>query len=289
MNRVSHGALNYRHVRRRFDRAADVFTTADFVHRSAADGLMQRLGPMTVAPNSILDLGSARGASGRQLSRHFKRARVVNLDASFEMLKKGRSERNWFSKIRDVQGDAFNLPFSAASFDLVFANMLLPWIDNLPLCLSEVARVLRKNGLFMFSTLGPASLAELREAWGEIDQNVHVNRFADMHDIGDAMVRSGLSDPVLDIDHLKVTYPDIDALFADLTAAGARNSLMSRNRFLTGKGRIARLRELMHGDSSNAVLRLNLELVYGHAWGGGPQPKPGEHHLSPADIGRRRR
>ena len=197
--------------------------------------------------------------------------------------------RGWFSGIRDVQGDATRLPFVAGSFDLVFANMLLPWITQLPDCLAEVARVLRKDGLFMFSTLGPSSLIELREAWAKIDRDAHINRFADMHDIGDAMVRSGLGDPVLDVDNLEVTYSNAEALFADLTAAGARNSLQSRSRFLTGKGRFLKFRELLQGNGNDPLLRLNLELVFGHAWGGGPPGPPGEYRLSPSDIGRRRR
>ena len=108
-----------------------------------------------------------------------------------------------------------------------------------------------------------------------------------MHNLGDAVVAAGLRDPVLDVDNLCVTYRDIDALFQDLTAVGARNNLRGRRKTLTGKGRLARFRERLPRDRQTGELHFNLELVYGHAWGGGPVPVPGEFRLSPGDIGRR--
>ena len=240
-------------------------------------------------PGRILDLGSALGAGSRQLAKRFRRARVVSIDTSARMLEGARDQRGWFSRVREVQADVRRLPLPSASIDLVFANMLLPFIDDVSGCLGEVARVLRKDGVFLFSSLGPASLSELRAAWAGIDDGLHVRDFADMHILGDAVVAAGLRDPVLDVDNLCVTYRDTDALFRDLTAAGARNSLQARRQSLTGKARLARFREHLRGDQQNGLLHLDLELVYGHAWGGGAVPVPGEFHLAPGDIGRRRR
>jgi malonyl-CoA O-methyltransferase len=281
--------LNPAHIRRRFDRAASLYSNADFVQRHAAEGLLQRSLPIDMQPGRILDLGSALGAGSRQLAKQYRRARVVSIDTSAQMLVRARDKRGWFSRVREVQADALRLPLPSASFDLVFANMLLPFIDDVDGCLGEVARVLRKDGVFLFSTLGPTSLLELREAWAGIDDGPHVRNFADMHNLGDAVVAAGLRDPVLDVDNLCVTYRDTDALFRDLTAAGARNSLRARRQSLTGRGRLVRFRERLQADKQNSVLRLNLELVYGHAWGGGVVPAPGEFHLAPNDIGRRRR
>lgn len=283
------GEINPAHLRRRIDRAASLYYGADFVQRHAALGLLQRLTPIEIRPRRVLDLGSALGAGSQQLAKRFRRARVVSIDMSAEMLLRARDKRRWFSRVREVQADALRLPLPSASFDLVFANMLLPFIDDVPGCLGEVARVLRKDGVFLFSSLGPASLSELREAWASVDDGPHVRKFADMHNLGDAVVAAGLREPVLDVDNLCVTYRDSDALFRDLTAAGARNSLQVRRQSLTGKGRLARLRERLLDDRKKGILQLNLELVYGHAWGGGAPPVPGEFHLAPGEIGRRHR
>ena len=286
------GTLNRRDVRRRFDIAAAGFEGADFVHRHAAAGLLERLAPMTLAVEHVLDAGSGTGATSRALANTWRRSRIVSLDLSMGMLRMARASRSRFARISELQADAAQLPLADGSVDLVFANMLLPWSIDPPGFFAEVRRVLRKEGLFAFSTLGPDSLLELREAWAEVDADEHVNAFADMHDIGDLVTRSGLRDPVLDVDWLTVTYRSSDALFGDLTAAGARNCLRQRRRTLTGKRRFACMREALERRFGEAGLPLRLELVFGHAWGSGPAPASGEGReflLDVADIGRRRR
>lgn len=288
MSSLNPGELNLRHVRSRFDRASAQFDGADFVHRAAADGLIQRMQAITVLPRVIADLGSALGAGSRQLARQFPKARVLSIDQSLQMLKKAKRSRRWFSKVRELQADATQLPLATGSVDLVFANMLLPWINDPSDFLGEVARVLRVDGVFVFSTLGPDSLVEIRMAWDSIDDSLHVHRFADMHNLGDAVMQAGLSDPVLDIDYLSVTYRDPETLFAEIAAAGARNSLRDRRPTLTGKGRIDAFRERLRRLSDEPVIELNLELVFGHAFGKGPAQAPGEVRIAPANIGRRR-
>jgi malonyl-CoA O-methyltransferase len=188
-----------------------------------------------------------------------------------------------------MQADARQLPLQTGSVDMVFANLLLPWIDDLSAGFVEITRVLRKDGVFVFSTLGPDSLAELRAAWGSLDRDWHVNAYVDMHDIGDAIVRAGLRDPVLDVDKIAVSYPDSAALYQDLTRCGARNCLAARRNSLTGKRRFARMEERLAEAFVGAPLTFGLELVYGHAWGGGPRQSAAEFHLDPATIGRLRR
>lgn len=280
-------ALVLRDVQRRFDRASGEFDSADFVHRLTFDELLQRLSPVVIEPRRVLDLGCATGAGSKQLARHYRRSRVIGLDASFAMLQQLEKGRSLLAKPSALQGDACRMPLQDGSIDLVFANMLLPWIDDYATCLSEIARVLRKDGVFAFATFGPDSLAEIREAWHAIDDDWHVNAYPDMHDIGDALVRAGLRDPVLDVDYLTVTYRDTDALYRDLTNAAARNCLRGRRRTMTGKKRFRAMNELLAGRMVDNVLSLRLELVYGHAWGSGPRPTAGEFHVDPAQITRR--
>lgn len=246
--------------------------------------MLERMLPMTVEVRRILDVGAATGKSSRQLARRFRRSRVVSLDASMNMLRRARRGRSRFARVTELQADALALPLPSGSMDLVFANLLLPWIDDLPAFFSGVARVLRKDGLFVFSTLGPDSFAELREAWRTVDEGEHVSRFPDMHDVGDAAVRAGLRDPVLDVDWLTLEYGSTDTLLRDLTAAGARNSLHGRGSGLSGRGRLQALRRALPEPFS-----LRLELVFGHAFGGAPRGPAGEYRLDVSDIGRRRR
>jgi malonyl-CoA O-methyltransferase len=281
--------LEFRDIRHRFDRAAQSFDRADFVHRQTAAGLMARLHPMLIDAKAILDLGGATGSARRHLRKRFKGSHVVNLDASHEMLRLAVKKQGRFSRVTAVQGNALELPLQTGCIDLVFANLLMPWIDDVHAMFTEVTRVLRNGGLFVFSTLGPDSLPEIRAAWATVDDDQHVNRFADMHDIGDGLVRAGLRDPVLDADFLNVTYRDTDSLFRDLTLAGGRNSLRDRSKTLTGKGRFRRMEQALRRQFRDGLLDLRLELVYGHAWGGGPRQSTAEYRIEPAGIETRRR
>lgn len=279
--------MKLKDVRRRFDRASEHFSEADFVHRTSFAGLIERLSPVVIDAARILDLGAASGHGSRQLAKTFRKSRVISFDLSGGMLKVAKKKKPILTKLTELQGDAMRIPLQTGSIDLVFANLLLPWISDLPACLAEIARVLKMGGVFAFATLGPDSLKELRDAWSGVDDEQHLNYFPDMHDVGDALVRAGLTDPVLDVDYLSVTYRNCASLYRDLTASGARNSLADRRKTLTGKNRFDAMEEALIGGRQDADLTLKLELVFGHAWGAGPRPIAGEYHLDPASITRR--
>jgi len=243
-------------TRQNFDDAAATFDTADFVIAAARDGLLERLEPITLEASTVVDLGAATGSAARALGRRFKRARIVAVDASHNMLRLARTKKAWLAKSAFLQAEASTLPFSDHSIDVVFANQLLPWLpDPLPV-FAEVSRVLRKDGLFLFSTLGPDSLADLRH-----------EPFADMHNVGDGLVRAGLRDPVLDVDRLTVTYDSREALLNDFRAIGAHHCIPEQV------------------DASS----LEFELIYGHCWGGGPRSSGGEFRVDAGQIGKRHR
>jgi len=280
--------LRLRDIQRRFDRAAAAFDEADFAHAATRDGLLARLEPLLLRPGTILDLGSATGATGQQLRKRFKRAHVVSLDLSHAMLGQARRNKSWFTRASFVQGDAHRLPFATASFDIVVANQVLPWAPDPQPVFEEVSRVLRKGGVFSFATLGPDSFREIARAWASVDGGVHVNRFPDMHDIGDGLVRAGLRDPVLDVDRLTISYENTDTLFADLTRAGARNTLSDRSRGLFGRDKFRALADALAETGTDGKILLDLELVYGHCWGSGPKNDPAHYEIAANSIPRRR-
>lgn len=275
-------------VRRRFDLAARSFDDFDFVHSVTRDGLFARLEPMTITAKVVVDLGCATGSASKLLAKRFGRPHLISIDQSPAMLRQAAGKKPWFTRCSVIEADATAIPLDDQSVDVVFCNQLLPWIDDVPAVFTEVNRILRQNGLFVFAGLGPDSLSELRQAWRNADEEPHVHHFADMHNIGDAAVRAGLGDPVLDVDRLKVRYADSASLFRDLTGCAARNCLSDRRRSLTGKARFDRLRQALRPASGDSAIELDLELVYGHCWGSGPRRDSSEVRIDPGRIGRRR-
>jgi malonyl-CoA O-methyltransferase len=284
--------LNSRDVRRRFDRAANTFGDADFAHGVTRDGLLARLQPVRIDAQTVLDLGAAIGSATALLQKRFGGAHIVSLDLSRNMLLQRKRRRRWFTRTSSVQADAARLPFADGSFDVVFANQLLPWVNDHAAVFAEVSRVLRKGGVLAFATLGPDSFRQLSHAWGQVDGHAHVDpahvhRFPDMHDIGDALVRAGLADPVLDVDRLTVKYPDAGKLFRDLTLSGSRNSLAGRRRGLLGKRQFKALVAALSETTPGAGIEIELELVYGHCWSTGPRNEAGHFSIDATAIPRR--
>lgn len=280
--------LDRKHIRRRFERAAHSFDSADFVHAVTRDGLLSRLQGLLIEAKTVVDLGAATGTAGRALEKRFKGARVIAVDLAAEMLKKGRAKKSWLAKASFAQASADQLPFANESVDVIFSNLMLPWIDDPTPVFSEVARVLRKGGLFAFATFGPDSLQEINRAWAGIDDAMHVNRFPDMHDLGDGLVNAGLQDPVLDVDRLTVNYRNSDDLFKDLTSVGGRNTSLQRPPGLTGRRQFDRMKAGLTKASTDGKISLDLELVFGHCWGQGPKMDPSNYRIDANQIPIRR-
>src|SRR5450755_2297705 len=230
-------------VRAAFDRASGAYDRSALLNARVRDELLDRLKLFKLAPSVTLDLGAGTGQAARSLRHAYRNALVIALDAAPGMLRAARRHTGVFKKFSRVCADAAHLPLATASVDLVFSNLMLQWCSNLARPLAEARRVLKPGGLFAFSTFGPDTLKELRAAWAAADGYSHVNRFLDLHDVGDALVRAGFAEPVLDVERVQLTYPDTLALMRDLKAIGAQNATRGRPRGLTGRHRMEKMRQ----------------------------------------------
>jgi malonyl-CoA O-methyltransferase len=254
-------------VRRAFDRCARNYDACDVIGARTRDALLARLDGMPLVPMIVLDVGAGTGKATRALRDRFRKARVIGLDVSTRMLVEARRRASWLRGFDVVCADAARLPLPDASVDLVYANLVLPWLADPDALLAEAHRVLRPRGLLTFSTLGPDTLLELREAWALVDDRPHVHAFADMHDVGDAVVRAGFAGPVLDADRVTVTYGDAQALYRDLRGSGGGNRLAGRQPSLTGRSRLAAVAAHYEARrNADGRLPASCEIVYGHAW-----------------------
>lgn len=257
--------LDRRQVRDAFDRAARTYDAAAVLQHEVGKRLLERLELTTLTPARILDMGCGTGQSTPELMRRYRGTQTVAADFAPAMLREVR-RRFWFRRPGLVCADAAALPFSTAGFDLVFCNLMLQWCDDLDPCLTELRRVITSQGLLLFSTLGPDTLRELRAAWREVDGGTHVNGFVDMHDIGDALIRAGFVEPVMDVEHITLTYEDVFGLMHDLKRIGAHNVTAGRARNLTGRARMRSLAAAYEHMRRDGRLPATYEVVYGTAW-----------------------
>lgn len=262
-----------REVRRSFERAAATYDAAAVLQREVERRMFERLDYVKLAPTAILDAGTGTGTGARELVRRYADARVIALDLAFTMLQAGREPRSWLqrvgvgrSRIAPVCGDVERLPLKSGSVDLIWSNVTLQWAADLPNTLKELRRVLRPGGLLMFSTFGPDTLKELRTAFAAADAHSHVNRFTDMHDIGDMLLDARLADPVMDMEQITMTYRTVRDLMRDLKAIGAHNVTAGRPRGLGGRNALAAVERKYEALRRDGMLPATFEVVYGHAW-----------------------
>lgn len=258
-------------ARRSFESAAAAYDQAAALQQEVGQRLLQRLDLVKIQPDRILDLGSGTGQCIPDLLARYKKAQVVALDIALPMLWRARKRGRWLRKPRCVCADAERLPFADSSFDLVFSNLMLQWCVELEVVFTELQRVLRPGGLLLFTSFGPDTLHELRGSWQQVDGYSHVNAFADMHDVGDALLRTRFADPVMDVERLTVTYADVWKLMRELKQIGAHNVTAGRPRGLTGKARMQRLVGAYEHYRSQGVLPASYEIVNGHAWSTGAE------------------
>lgn len=260
--------LDARQVRRAFARAAPTYEQHDALQREVESRLFESLDYYDARPQRVLDIGCGTGRGTAGLKKRWRDAEVIALDLSLPMLREARRHRGWFRPFERVCADGQTLPFPDRSMDVVYSNLCLQWCDSPRPLLKECARVLKPGGFMVASSLGPDTLAELREAWASVDpERPHVGVFLDLRDIGDAALAAGLKDPVLDSDHVTLDYADVRGLLTDLKGLGATNADRERPHALTGKARFKAMLDAYETRRRNGRIPATWEVVTLHAWG----------------------
>ncbi|HZP66735.1 MAG TPA: malonyl-ACP O-methyltransferase BioC [Rudaea sp.] len=262
------------HIRHAFGRAARTYKRHAALQREGEDRLLERLDYVQHPPARVLEVGCGPGRAAAALRKRWKSAHVVALDIALPMLREVRP--SWRNPLARVCADARALPLADASVDVLFSNMCIQWIEDLPALFGEFRRVLRPGGYVAFSTFGPDTLRELRAAWAIADNAPHVSRFADIARVGDALMAAGFRDPVLDADHIVMRYADAAELMRALKAIGATNADVRRSRGLTGKGLFRRVLDAYETFREDDGLPATYEIICAHAWG----PEPGQPRRS---------
>ena len=267
--------LDTRQIRHAFGRSARTYSQHAALQREVEDRLLERLEYYSGKPARVLDVGCGPGRGSEALRKHFASAQVIALDMALPMLRKVRL--GWRRPLARICADARELPLPDASIDVLFSNLCIQWIDDVPRLFDEFRRVLRPDGYLALSTFGIDTLHELRAAWAAADRAPHVSAFAHIAQIGDALMAAGFRDPVLDTEHFTLTYADAASLMRELKFLGATNADSGRLRGLTGKARYRRAVEAYEHFRRDGALPATYEVICAHAFGPeAGQPRRGQ-------------
>lgn len=208
--------------------------------REIASRLADRLGDINRTFDLAIDLGSHGGLVRQALSGTNKVAEFVETDlvshrASPEVPQEPSAQG------LTLVADEERLPFAPQSADLIFSNLTLHWVNDLPGTLIQIRRALRPDGLFLAAMFGGETLSELRQALIEAETATsggaapRVSPYADLSDAAALLQRAGFALPVADMDTITVTYPDAFALMRELRGMGETNAVAERRSHFTSR------------------------------------------------------
>jgi len=277
-------------VRRQFDRRAARFARHDFIVREVGRRLIDRLEVIRLDPRRIVDVGCGSAGTSERLLQRFPRARWLGLDLSEAMLA-AAARASVLSRLLPWRAsrallacaDAAALPLADGSVDLLFSNLMLHWHPQPHTVFPEWLRVLRVDGLLLFSCFGPDTLKELRRAYHAAGIAARPMPFVDMHDFGDMMAAAGFATPVMDAETIRLTYATPQALLREAAALGGNPCDDRGAGLVSGPRARALVAALEAARDPQGRITLSFEIAYGHAWK--PQPRVrGQSTVPLADL-----
>lgn len=254
-------AIDKQQVRRAFARAAAFGRPQPAA--VVAERLLSRLDEVAIKPKMMADIG---GGGCPILAGKYPEGKMIAVDFALPVLRVGNNNGR---QLWRVLADAESLPFADGALDLAYSNLCLEWTDA-GATLAEAARVLRPGGVFLFSTLGPDTLFEMRAAFGG-----RVHNFADMHDIGDMLAPRGFSEPVMQREEIRLTYSRPEDAAREMHKWGGGYADNKRRRGMLGKGEWQKFLASYRRDDDGRYAA-TFEVIYAMAWradaGGGDKP-----------------
>ncbi|WP_200821268.1 malonyl-ACP O-methyltransferase BioC [Oceanicoccus sp. KOV_DT_Chl] len=260
-NIASSLARDKKQVARSFSRAAETYDGVAEFQRLVGKRLLDFLPEINA--ETVLDLGCGTGFFTPQLQSHYPGSNIVGLDLAEGMVRysSARQLGNWLC------ADAESLPLAANSIDIIYSSLAIQWCENNTELFSEIFRVLKPGGRFIFSTLGPQSLHELRSAWSVVDDYVHVNRFAAKELLLVAIKRAGFDNQHNSAwleEMITLQYSSLRELTWELKGIGAHNVNSGRPVGLMGR---QRMQAFMQGyeqqRNSEGLLPASYQVWYG--------------------------
>lgn len=234
------------------------YDEAAVLQREVADRLLDQLDFMLIEPKVILDCGARTGYLSKKLEKRYPNAQIIALDIST------RLQESTLRSIRLCSGYE-SLPLQKQSVDMIVSNCALQWTSDVSRCFREFQRVLKPEGLILFSMFGRDTLKELRES-SNVTGKRPINPFLDMHDVGDLLLQSGFQDPVMNMEMITMHYQSVQTLFKDLKITEEGHIQAHRLPGLMGKNRWKNMLSNYEKCRVDDAYPASFEIVYGHAW-----------------------
>ena len=262
-----------------------------WLHAEVARRMAERLSLVRRTPEDLIDWWSSGAGSQALLRQAYPQAFVWRVESSAEAAFAQRaalraawwSRQRWRPRVEVLGSDEA----PARPAQLLWANMTLHAVADPELQFRRWHGLLADDGFLMFSTLGPGTLRGLREVYARVGWPPPHAPFVDMHDLGDMLLHAGFADPVMDQEILTLTWVDAASMLDELRRLGSNAAPGRLPGWRTPRWRDRLFHELRALSGPDDRLRLDFEIVYGHAFKGVPRPRRSTTTEVPLDELRR--
>jgi malonyl-CoA O-methyltransferase len=248
---------------------------APWLHVEVAQRMAERLVLMKTQPQAVLDWWARGGGGHDALAKAYPQAAIQPIEPSVVARRFNAVPAPWWRRLMRAQLPAMDeeaVPDRSAQ--LVWANMVLHHSADPGALMARWRRALATDGFLMLSTLGPDTLALLKDIYRDAGWGAAHAPFVDMHDIGDMLVQAGFTGPVMDQERLTLTWATPEAALAELRTLGI-NADRARHAGLRTPRWRQRLCDALsaRNATSDGRIALSFEVVYGHAFNPPPRFK----------------
>jgi malonyl-CoA O-methyltransferase len=220
-------------IAKSFSKAAATYDRVAVLQRAVGKKLLAQVPTTPLA--IVVDMGCGTGYFSEALSDAAEQ--LIGIDLAEGMVDFAKKHHQG-KAMQWLCADNEQMPLLDSSVDLVFSSLSIQWSENLEQLFAEVFRVLKPGGTFLFSSFGPETLKELKHAWGEVDDCVHVNRFAEKTVLLDALHKANFEIESFTEELIVSKYPSLKALTSELKGLGAHNVNAGRPEGLMGKNKM---------------------------------------------------
>lgn len=190
-----------------------------------------------------LDIGCGTGSVGRVLGAAYPALTLWQTDIAGGMVQRARELSRELSNETDrpdssdriLCAESEALPFALSTFDYCFSSLVYQWVDDTETAFKEAASVLVPGGLFLFSTLGPRTLPELRMSYSEATSRLaspvsdrqskaqagRLAPYKEPDELNDEMSRAGFCDIQIERATIVKSYSNMYELLGRLKKIGA--------------------------------------------------------------------
>jgi malonyl-CoA O-methyltransferase len=214
-----------------FSKAASTYDAYSALQKTTAKYLLELKNKIGFSPANrechfALDIGCGTGTLTLSFKNKYPEINLFGCDFSLPMISKAK-EKIHDGSVRLLISDCDELPFKDALFDTVISNLTYQWVPDILSSFKEISRILKPGGLFIFSTLGPRTLEELRtsiiksEDVNGINGRIDFMRFHEENSLSRNLQKAGLETLAMENVLDKKNYKNLWDLLRTLKYTGA--------------------------------------------------------------------